>query len=54
MLFQLLPTNSGTCLLFYCIFYESISIDVSKKVYMISFNLRIYSENVASSRSRYL
>ena len=51
---KLLPTNSGTCLLFYCIFYESISIDVSKKVYMISCNLWICSKNVASSRIHYL
>ena len=33
---KLLPTNSATYRLFSCIFYESISIGVSKKVYMIS------------------
>ena len=51
---KLLPTNSAMCRLFSCIFYESISIDVSKKVYVISCNLWICSKNAASSRSHYL
>ena len=48
---KLLPTNSATCRLFPCIFYKSISIDVSKKVYVILCNLWTRSKNVASSRS---
>ena len=36
------------------IFYESISIDVSKMVYVISCNVWICSKNVASLRSHYL
>ena len=36
------------------IYYESISIDVSRKVYVILCNLWICIKNVASSSSRYL
>ena len=43
-----LRENSATCRLFSCIFYGSISTDVSKKVYVILCNL--CTENVASSR----
>ena len=51
---KLLPTISATCRLFCCTFYDIISIDVSKKVYMILFNLCICIKNVASSRRHYL
>ena len=51
MLFEAMPTNSATCQLFSCIFYESISIDVSKKVDVMLYNLWICSKNVTSSRS---
>ena len=51
---KLLATTSSTCRLFSCTFDESISIDVSKKSYVMSCNLRICSKNVPSSRGHYL
>ena len=51
---KLLPINSATCRLFSCIFYESINIDVSKKIDVILHNLWISNKNVAPSRSHYL
>ena len=42
---KILPTNSATYRLFSCTFYETISIDVSKKVYVILCNIWICSKN---------
>ena len=51
---KLLLTNFATSPPLSSIFYESISIDVSKKVFVILCNLWICGKNVASSRSHYL
>ena len=51
---KLLATTSSTCRLFSCTFHESISINESKKVYVMLCNLRICSKNVSSSRGHYL
>ena len=49
-----LPTKSAMCRLFSCTYYENISIDVSRKVYVMLSNLWIWSKNVASSCCHYL
>ena len=49
-----LPTKSAVCRLFSCTYYENISIDVSRTVYVMLSNLWIWSKNVASSCCHYL
>ena len=51
---KLLQTNSATCRLFSCAFYETMLIDVSKKGYVIFYSFWICSKNVASSRIHFL
>ena len=51
---KLLPTTSATSGIFSCTFDESISIDVSKKAYVILCNFCTCSKNSASSRGHYL
>ena len=40
--------------IFWSVFHKSISIDVSKKVYVMLCNLWICSKNLSSSRGNYL
>ena len=51
---KLLAITFATCRLFSTTFYESITIDVSKKLYVVLCNFWICRKNIASSCSHYL
>ena len=51
---KLLLATSATYRLFSCTFHETMSIDLSKKVYLILYNIWVCSKNVASSHGHCL